>query len=265
MSGVFIYSLERANIIFFAVLFLGIFLFFYKSTDPVLREIAYLALACATALKVYPVVFGILILKDRRWFAAIRTMLYGIAAFFLPFFFFYGGLSNFKQLLSNVEENSIFYLFVTPSYRLGWLPLFLCTNIDFSNYQSWINFGNILMLIAVILSFFMKSQWKTVTLLTCAIITSPINSAYYCGLFLFAAIILFLNENEHSCFDIIYLLLFIVVLNPFQFIANGEAITIFVANCSLLCLYLLLLIDAIIQVGIWGSKQIGNKKLHVHT
>jgi len=265
MSGIFIYSLERANIIFLAVLFLGIFLFFYKSTDPILREIAYLALACTTALKVYPVVFGILILKDKRWFAAIRTMLYGIVAFFLPFFFFYGGLSNFKQLLSNVEENSLLYLFITPSYRFGWLPYYLCTNTYVSNYQSWITFGNILMLLAVVLSFFMKSQWKTVTLLTCTIIASPVNSAYYCGLYLFAAIILFLNENEHNCFDIIYLVLFIVILNPFQFIANGVAITIFVANCSLLCLYLLLMIDAIMQVGIWGSKQIGNKKSHVHT
>lgn len=262
LSGIFLYSLERANIIFISVLFLGVFLLWYKSENPVLREMAYIALAFAAALKVYPALFGILIIKDKRWFASIRTLIYGAAAFFFPFFFFKGGLSNIGQLLANVTENTRIYQFLTPAFKLGWLPFFLCTHADTANYQSWVTFGNVLMVSSIVLCFFLKSQWKTAALLACVIIASPANSAYYCGLYLIVPIILFLNEKEHNCFSLIYMLLFILFLNPYQIINNDINITIILANYSLLCLYLLLFVEAIVRAGVWLGKQIKKQKLH---
>lgn len=249
-SGIFLFSLERGNTIFLAVVCLGTFLFWYKSENPILRELSYVALACAAGLKVYPVLFGILLLKDKKWFAAARTMVYGGLVFFLPFLFFTGGLSNISQLLTNVQLNSDAYIFLSPLVRFGWPAYYLTTGRSLSELYSWITFGNILMVLSVILCVGFRSQWKTITLLTCALIASPVNSAYYNGLYIFVPIIFFLNEKKHTIFDWITVLLFVVILNPYQFVINGVVMTVIIANKALLLLYIYLFIEAMILSGI---------------
>ncbi len=249
-SGIFLFAVERANTILLTVGFLAAFLFWYKSDSRRLREFSYIALACAAALKVYPAIFGILLLKDRRWFDSIRTAVYGAMAFFLPFFFFVGGRYNLGQLLINVGLNTEAYRFLAPNYRFGWLAYYLGTATGTKDYQSWINLGNLALILAVILSLALKSHWKTITLLSCAIIAAPVNSAYYCGLYIFIPIVFFLNENRHSIFDWIYLLLFAVILNPIQFLQDKVPVTVPIANNALLILFLALLIEAAVRAGI---------------
>lgn len=249
-SGIFFFSLERGNTIFLAVVCLGAFLFWYKSENRIIRELSYIALACAAGLKVYPVLFGILLLKDKQWSAAVRTIVYGGLVFFLPFLFFTGGFSNISQLLTNVQLNSDAYIFLSPLARFGWPAYYLTTGSSLSELHSWITFGNILMVLSVILCFGFRSQWKTIALLTCALIASPVNSAYYNGLYIFIPIIFFLNEKKHTIYDWITVMLFIVILNPYQFVIDGIVMTVIFANKALLLLYIYLLIEAMILSGV---------------
>lgn len=93
-----LYGLERGNIILL-VLFLTLFyLEFFESENPILRELALIALALAAGIKLYPAVFGILLLKKEKWWTAARTVCYGILAFVLPVFAF-GGLSGIREFM----------------------------------------------------------------------------------------------------------------------------------------------------------------------
>jgi len=263
-SGIFLYSLERANTIFLAAALLAAFLYWYKSENPAVRELSYMALACAAGLKVYPALFGILLIKEKRWFAAGRTVVYGLAAFFLPFLFFEGGFSNIKQMMDNANLNSLAYMYQDSTYRFGFLPYYLSQNTGTSDHQTWIDLGNALLFTAVPLSLGLRSHWKTVTLLTCALILSPVNSAYYCGLYLFIPIVLFLNEKKRSIFDWIYTLLFIIILSPYQFMDGSIVLTCKIANVVLIILYFLLLAEAlfacIMRIYIFITKLLSKKR-----
>jgi len=247
-SGVYLFTLERANLILWAAPMLALFLFWYKSENAAKREIAYIALACATGLKVYPVIFGVLLLKEKKWFASIRTMIYGAAAFFLPFLFFRGGFSNFSQLLLNAEANSLQYQFTSPVYRFGFLAYYLTANTEASDYQFYMTLGNVFLALAIVFVLGYKSHWKAAALLTCALIAVPTNSAYYCGIYLFAPVILFLNEEKHNIFDWVYVFLFFVILNPFQYVTDtGIPLRGIYANNALLMMSILLLAEAVFR------------------
>lgn len=242
-SGINIFSIERANTVILAAAFLAAFLFWYQSDSRLLRELSYIALACSAGLKVFPAVFGILLLKDKRWFGSIRTVLYGLLLFFLPFLFFKGGFANVTQMFGNMFLNSDEYMFREPVFRFGFLPFAMASGIG--NERVFLVLGYVLLVLSLLLCLVFKEKWKAVLLITCAVMTAPVNCSYYCGLYLFAAILLFLNAEEHPIIDWIYLLLFLIVLNPFQIMFGEESFTSILANNALLFMYLLLIAEAL--------------------
>ena len=80
-----IYCLERGNLSLLAMTLCCIFIFFRNSESAKVREISYLCLAAAAGLKLFPALFGILLLYDKKFKAAARTVCYGIAAVLLPY------------------------------------------------------------------------------------------------------------------------------------------------------------------------------------
>lgn len=100
-SSASIYTIERGNLIILALPLLIFYIFNYNSDSKYLREAALLVLAMAAGLKPYLAIFGILILIEKRWNDAIRCIVYGIAVFVLPFFWFKGGLSSISSMLHN--------------------------------------------------------------------------------------------------------------------------------------------------------------------
>lgn len=57
-SPAYLFMLERGNVVILALLFLEYYTFNYESDDPVKRELALIALAFATCMKLYPVILG---------------------------------------------------------------------------------------------------------------------------------------------------------------------------------------------------------------
>ena len=102
-SGPFLFALERGNFIILALVFLLSFLLLYDSEKLPLRIVAYFCLAVSAALKIYPAVFGLLVLLKKRFWEAGLLAVLGVLVFFLPFFAFHG-LGDFVRMMDYIRE-----------------------------------------------------------------------------------------------------------------------------------------------------------------
>ncbi len=130
LSAPFIYAIMRGNTIYFALIFLLIFLLLYDHKNPVVRELAYLSLVVAGLIKIYPLFFGVFLLHKKKIFASARIAVYYVVFFFLSFFLFKAGIDDFSifidrlggfmsddlRLLSgvNLSITSLLYKFFFP-------------------------------------------------------------------------------------------------------------------------------------------------------
>lgn len=87
-SGPLLFSMERANFILFSFLFALLFYFYKDSQNKILREFALFCLAVSVNLKLYPVLFGLFLLKEKRWKDTGKCFLYFLFLFFIPMLFF---------------------------------------------------------------------------------------------------------------------------------------------------------------------------------
>lgn len=101
-SNLFAFAISRGTNVFQTLVFVLFFLDFYKSDRAWLRELAYLSLAIAGALKLYPLLFGALLLRDKRFFASVRVAVYFAGLFLLPFLLYEGGMENLFRYLDNL-------------------------------------------------------------------------------------------------------------------------------------------------------------------
>lgn len=107
-SAPFVYTIMRGNTLYFALIFLLLFLYLYEHPKAWVREIAYLCLVVAGAIKIYPLFFGVFLLRKKKFFAAGRIALYTFVVFFLSFILLRGGireLPNFLMHLGNFTSN----------------------------------------------------------------------------------------------------------------------------------------------------------------
>lgn len=101
-SAPFIYTVMRGNTIYFALIALVGFLILKDSKNPIAREISLMLLALAGAIKLYPLFFGVFLLKDKKIFASIRVALYFALIFGCSFFFFRNDFGDFSPFIGNL-------------------------------------------------------------------------------------------------------------------------------------------------------------------
>ncbi len=104
LSTPFVYAVMRGNTVYFALIFLLLFLLLYEHKSPVLRELSYLCLALAGMIKIYPLFFGVYLLCRKKWFACLRVGLYFAVGSLLSFFLYQGGLDNISLFLSHLSD-----------------------------------------------------------------------------------------------------------------------------------------------------------------
>ena len=83
-------AVERGNISILAAGLGLVFVLFYDSDNKIFREIALLSLAFSAGIKLYPAVWGVMLLAEKDWKAAVRAVIYGVAALVLPMLAFEG-------------------------------------------------------------------------------------------------------------------------------------------------------------------------------
>ncbi|MCM1499244.1 MAG: glycosyltransferase 87 family protein [Clostridium sp.] len=214
-SAPMLFSIERANTIIITVFFVGVFLFLHNSPNKLYKETALLSLAIAAAIKMTPAFLGILLLYNKQWKEAIRTVIYGLLFFFVPFLFFDGGLANIWKMLENMQIHFSSYT-ITEGCTL------VANICYYFNINSETAITSIKVLTYVITAFLLlfalyyKSKWEVLMAISIILVILPSHSGAYCVLYLFPAIIAFLNAERHDVLDLVILLACFCIMNDVQ-------------------------------------------------
>ena len=185
------------------------------------REFALLLIAAAAGLKIYPALFGIFYLKEKRYREAGRLIIYGIVFFFVPFIFF-GGLHGLFQMLKNQQQlHSVVYY--------GWRNIQAVWN-QMDNRFLMMNMpiiGKILAglyaVIAMTGGWILEDKWKRLFLLCSIMIVVPSWSGSYTIIYLVLPLAYFLSGMREQKTDYVYATLFAMMFS--FFVWNTPTIT----------------------------------------
>ena len=253
LSGVNLYCIERGNlqVITAAAVFLYIYLLDRderESADggvpyPVKAFTGCFCLAFAAALKIFPAIMGVLLLYRKKWREAVSAFLLGVVLYVIPFLWmdmpFTETLGAFIKTLG---EHASSYMTIAE-FGFSTPVITSLTGISHGILQ-------VAAYIAAVLSLctaWSLPGWKRIMLLMLTLVLTSGQQGYYCLMFLFLPMVMFFNE-EHSRADVIYVLLFALILSPLQRTAHIGAVDVparAVINMVMLLLYVCLIAEAV--------------------
>lgn len=234
------FCLERGNILILSVVFAMFFIFFKDSENVFIRELSYVSLALSAGIKLYPAIFGLSLIIEKKYKDAARLMLYGIIIVIFPIVFF---LDEFKTNPASVSYGIVPLLKIgsataADSEVTSVLTKIIKNLIKFAvNKKSSLNFSSVSVqnfvfmakgsstvakvvcviteLIAVICAFTVKKEWQKVFLLAYLMLNIPSASNSYALSFLIIPFIIFLFATpEYTKKDWLYLIGFALILTP---------------------------------------------------
>lgn len=199
----FLYAIERGNVILISLFFTMIFYFYHNHRNKWIREFALISLAIAANIKLYPALFGLLLLNERNYRAATRTVLYGIVLFAVPFIFYEGltGVDLFFQNITNFDASK--EIVTTLNGRT-----------DIKSLITWF-FGQSLGMLVNVLYYMLcvpliiiKSKEINKTMIICCMILNFSGiSATYNLIFLCIPLLILFNEEKNEISMYIYCIL----------------------------------------------------------
>lgn len=267
-SGPMLFAIERGNFVLLSLAFTMFFIAEYDSDRFWGRVFAYMSLALAFSIKIYPALFGILILKKKRFSESVLAIVIAMIAFFTPFVFF-GGSNAFFRMLNGISNAG-----VKQAVR--------GTNANFSLY----NFADIIRVttnenvyfskLAIIVILFVclmfaivaNELWKSLFLIALVCIWGPSFSYTYTLIFFIPAVVVFLRDADlNRLRDAIYITNFIIILSPIvtkhiERIDNGLSYPLsystLIINLALLFMAIMVIVD--IGYEVFHSICLNNRK-----
>lgn len=228
LSAPILFCIDRGNLILLSLICVLWFFLFKDSKNKYLCESSLILLAVAANLKIYPAVFGLILLGDgfknntKNLKKLCRLIIYGIVLFLVPFMFT-GGFSGIFSLINNILNTSSSFSFsyglkVNISNFFGYLGHL--TGLSLFNIISSLS---VPVFAAILLSafFLLKCNWKKVLSLSLMSVLLPGFSYMYSLIFLIPALILFFKEEKRLCANTyIYLVLMTCcfIYYPFNFL-----------------------------------------------
>lgn len=216
------FTIGTGNNTLFAAIFTMIYLFWYDSSNRYQREIALISLAAAAATKLAPAIFGILLLYEKRWKDALRTIIYGVVLGVLPFCVFGGGIRYnlplwIRNLRMAVEGHSPFEGCSIAALILGFIPHALDSE---SARMSILLINYVFCAFLLVLAPIYRHRWETVLAVSIVVLSIQGQSWYYCLLYMVPFIIMFLNEENFSLRCLCIWVAIIVMMSPYMFFSN---------------------------------------------
>jgi len=229
-----LFCLDRSNLdnLLFIIVSLSIITFINKK-----YFLSSFLLAVATGMKLYPGVFIILFIKEKRWRECIYFVIFTVLLSFLTLTLFKTkGLSinvhRFSEILANinqlylVKDLSLSFsssLFQLIKIVIWYLPPFNHDTLNIEFYLQTIKSIQFYYFLFCIFSFLListyvvlieKTRWKQVMLLTLPMILFPFISGDYKLIFLFIPFFLFIANNSAEKYDRLYAILFALLFIP---------------------------------------------------
>ncbi len=223
------FLLDRGNILIVAYVATVGFILGYRSENTLVRHLSYVCLGIAAAIKIYPVVLGLLVLKRKSKKDTLWCIFYGAAFCILPFFFI-GGVKELVLYARNVTS-----AFAESSVNVnGWLINYGNTLAGifkeiFGNASIGRTFAGISIYPLVVLlaacALFCKEHSKAVLAAMLIIILYPGYSVAYCAIFYTIPLLLILAKEKPNKRDLAYAILLTFALIPKNFLCGGLGIS----------------------------------------
>ena len=199
----FIFAIMRGNTIYFAFIFIMLFLMLYEHKNPFIRELGYLCLVIAGLIKIYPLFFGVYLLHKKKIFASIRIAIYTFVLFFLSFFI-YNGLSDIPLFINNLggfagDGTRLLKANNLSISGLLFKAISLFTDITPDNQvYSIVNLGILALtfLVTTVAAVYTKSNFTRATLAAGILALVPSISYFYILIFTFIPFMEFLRDFE---------------------------------------------------------------------
>lgn len=262
-----LFALERGNIIVVACI-CTMFFIQYKSIEyhHILRELSLIALSIAVGLKVYPAIFSLLLIKEKRFIDFIKVCIYSAIAFFMPFFAFNGIEDIYTWIetaryIGTRNEMAIgtvyfgFTQFIKTVLNNKACSSFILEYIDLTSVLSISRYFTIVILVVMSINAILtKHQWKSLLSLALIITLVQQHSPIYNTIFLIPAFILFINDNKTiNRNNFLYFTCFCIILVPLP--SFGFYKTLFVIRFfALICMLFMLLASSKKEFYMLNSK-----------
>lgn len=265
-SSVFLFTIERGNLIILSAALAFYFLAYKDRQESGLRFFALTCLCVSVVLKGFPIVFGLYLLEKKRYLDILICVVVTLLLAFLPFLYFQHGFDNIPQFLSNVQMNNQMYddglyqrfgLIVLNRLFFGALHAY---ETVYAEVGYMVAKGTVILLslLSILLFFKERVTWKKIMMISIIIACLPSNNGFYCALYFLPGLLLFLRDHQGRKIDWVYMVLFCVVLNPLQIAVHGIVISWILSNLAVLIIWVLLLSETISDL--WISKRIIIKK-----
>ena len=188
------YALERGNNVALSVFFVTVYLICLHDSSPKKREIGFLCLAIAANIKLYPALFGLLLILEKRKKEAFRCIVYGLVLFIVPLLV-YGGFTTSRIIINNVLFNSRIQVENTISYKISWVNFFsiICTALHLPLFRGM----SVILLGGTIVALFnLREYWQRVLMVSLMCIGFTDFSFVYNTLYLFPVLPIMMNARK---------------------------------------------------------------------
>lgn len=197
-----LWAFERGNIIIISLICCLFFLKYKDSNNKVVSELALIMLAASAGLKLYPAIFGMILIYEKQYKKAFRTCIYGILFFVLPFFAFREGIGGFPILLDNVisfGENGI--ASVDGLVKIIFQNIERCLGISIDS-KIILNLGAVFRFFSIILvlisGFFLKKNWQRNLACCLAFMLLQIPGGYVTIFYIIPFLFMIIEEEDIS-------------------------------------------------------------------
>lgn len=263
-----LWAFERGNIIIISLICCLFFLEYKDSDNKIISELALIMLAASAGLKLYPAIFGMILIYEKQYKKAFRTVIYGIIFFILPFFAFREGIGGLPILLDTVFDFGEKSLASENGFWVHAILQNITKHFQISlDSQLILNLGTIcrtlLIILVLIAGFFLRKHWQRTLVCCLAFMLLQTPGGYVVIFYMIPFLFMLVEEKNISKKNMIPFLglTFTQLLLP---ICDVENMSFSIVSARFqICTYILLiyvLVVSCLRINILKSKTVKNNK-----
>lgn len=252
-----IYTIERGNIIIIAFLLVLVFVMYYDSDNKWLSEFACICLALAASIKMYPAMYGLMLIIAKKYKQAIRTVVYGVLMFVLPFgaYGWFKGMKIWKDNIvgfSQIHSLEINFAGVTSAKSTLYIAVYKLTGkYGLNVYGDYIL--SVVVIFALILAvILLKKNYQKYIAMVVLLDCIPGAGGAYTFIFLIIPLVMMLKEKKIRLYDYLYFFvimgMFVPHALPLKFEMGYVSTNYGIEGLEILFLFLLVVADLIYTV-----------------
>lgn len=234
-SGVNIAAIERGTTVILAAGCVAGFFALYEKEKSFQRLGALFLLSAAGALKIYPAVFSLVLIKERDFKALLWCALFAVLLGLLPFFCFPDGLENIPRLLKNLEvyRQTFALSYVDLKVIHSWRSDFGMARAA-DCYRVFRRVADVFVLCSCALLFFSRKKEDLVFAAACAVTLCPAGAMNYTLLYFATPFAEFCSKADGEKIYAFAALCLAAVYTPLRFACQLNTVLSVVLPCTVL-------------------------------